>query len=160
MLMLLVLTVGCMVALRVSWETMPAAGAQDDPRAGLDCKDFESQVDAQAELQRDPSDPNVLDEDNDGEACETFDYGTGGQPDGNSENSGSRGSNGGSGDSTTPSPSPEPFPSPSPSPSPSPPPSSDTLMEAGGPTSGPVPLMASGECPKEFPVQQGGACYR
>ncbi len=40
--------------------------AQDN----LNCDDFAFQEDAQAELQRDPSDPNRLDNDNDGIACE------------------------------------------------------------------------------------------
>ena len=35
------------------------------------------------------------------------------------------------------------------------------LLRAGGPTdSGPVPLIQSGGCPKEFPIERGGACYR
>ncbi len=33
------------------------------------------------------------------------------------------------------------------------------LMNAGGPTDGPVPVMPSGGCPKEFPVLLGGGCY-
>jgi hypothetical protein len=36
----------------------------------LDCSDFESQEEAQAVLEEDSSDPNGLDEDSDGEACE------------------------------------------------------------------------------------------
>jgi hypothetical protein len=43
-----------------------------------DCGDFRSQAEAQAELERDPSDPNNLDGDVDGEACETYPYGGGG----------------------------------------------------------------------------------
>ena len=39
-----------------------------------DCADFNSQKDAQAELDRDPSDPSNLDADNDGVACETYPY--------------------------------------------------------------------------------------
>jgi hypothetical protein len=39
-----------------------------------DCASFGSQASAQAELQRDPSDPNNLDADNDGQACEDYDY--------------------------------------------------------------------------------------
>lgn len=38
----------------------------------LDCRDFSSQEDAQAELDRDTSDPHRLDADNDGRACEEF----------------------------------------------------------------------------------------
>jgi hypothetical protein len=77
------------------------------------------------------------------------------------------------GESTIPNPSPSPSPPPSAPPSPSPPPrptpppqpASDppsnqgTLMQAGGSTSGPVPVMPGGGCPREFPVQQDGACY-
>jgi hypothetical protein len=37
---------------------------------GLDREDYNSQAEAQAALEQDPSDPNVLDEDNDGQACE------------------------------------------------------------------------------------------
>ena len=33
------------------------------------------------------------------------------------------------------------------------------LLEAGGPSSGPVPLMPDGGCPREFPTMQNGACY-
>ena len=42
----------------------------------LNCEDFNSQQEAQDEFESDRSDPNNLDADNDGEACETFDYGT------------------------------------------------------------------------------------
>jgi hypothetical protein len=41
----------------------------------LNCEDFASQDEAQAVLDRDPSDPNNLDADNDGMACDTYDYG-------------------------------------------------------------------------------------
>jgi hypothetical protein len=33
------------------------------------------------------------------------------------------------------------------------------LMNAGGPTAGPVPLMPGGGCPEEYPVRRHGACY-
>jgi hypothetical protein len=33
------------------------------------------------------------------------------------------------------------------------------LLEAGGPTSGPLPLMPDGGCPREFPTMRDGACY-
>lgn len=48
----------------------PAAVGQQD----LDCKDFASQADAQAELRSNPSDPNNLDAEDDGVACETYPY--------------------------------------------------------------------------------------
>jgi hypothetical protein len=45
------------------------AQAQDQ----YDCASFSSQESAQAELERDPSDPSNLDADNDGIACEDYD---------------------------------------------------------------------------------------
>jgi hypothetical protein len=33
------------------------------------------------------------------------------------------------------------------------------LLEAGGPTSGPLPLLPDGGCPREFPTMRDGACY-
>jgi hypothetical protein len=44
-----------------------AAAAQD-----LDCRNFATQAEAQAVLDQDPSDPNGLDRDNDGIACESL----------------------------------------------------------------------------------------
>ena len=35
-----------------------------------------------------------------------------------------------------------------------------SLLEAGGPSSGPLPLMPNGGCPREFPTMRDGACYR
>ena len=61
-------------AVTVALAAGPSAGlahAQPD----LDCRDFAFQEDAQAELNRDPSDPHRLDEDqgpDDGIACETL----------------------------------------------------------------------------------------
>ena len=46
----------------------------------LDCASFSSREEAQAELESDLSDPNNLDADDDGQACETFDYGNGSAP--------------------------------------------------------------------------------
>jgi hypothetical protein len=47
--------------------------AQDDD---LNCADFSSQAEAQREYEKDPqNDPNNLDADDDGQACEDFDYG-------------------------------------------------------------------------------------
>jgi hypothetical protein len=48
------------------------AWAQDDD---LNCDDFSSQAAAQREYEKDRSDPNNLDADDDGQACEDFDYG-------------------------------------------------------------------------------------
>ena len=33
------------------------------------------------------------------------------------------------------------------------------LLDAGGPSSGPLPLMSNGGCPREFPIKRDGACY-
>ncbi len=38
-------------------------------------------------------------------------------------------------------------------------PQRDPLMDAGGPTAGPVPLMPGGGCPAEYPVRRHDACY-
>ena len=50
-------------------------GARSAHGAGLDCGDFSTQEDAQAVLDADPSDPNYLDGDGDGIACEALPYG-------------------------------------------------------------------------------------
>ena len=52
---------------------------------------------------------------------------------------------------TSPPPQEPPQPQPTPAPAPQ--------FKAGGSEAGPVPLMPSGGCPKEFPVKQGKACY-
>lgn len=50
--------------------------------------------------------------------------------------------------------------SPSPSTaSPSPNQRRGSLMDAGGPSAGPVPLMPGGGCPEEYPVRRQEACY-
>ena len=53
-----------------------------EPSVNRDCGDFRSRADAQAELERDPRDPNNLDSDDDGIACEELsgDGGGGGSP--------------------------------------------------------------------------------
>ena len=71
----------------------------------MNCGDV-SQAEAQAILLANPLDPNNLDADNDGIACED-----------------------------------------------------DGLLDAGGPTTGPVPMMPNGTCPSEFPEARDGACY-
>ncbi len=45
-------------------------GPSADAQADLDCSDFDTQPEAQAVLEQDPGDPNGLDGDNDGIACE------------------------------------------------------------------------------------------
>lgn len=67
---LAVLLALAVVTVRVGW----AQDGLEDPRGGQNCEDFNSQAEAQAELRSNPSDPSVLDRDNDGVACETFSY--------------------------------------------------------------------------------------
>lgn len=47
-----------------------------------------------------------------------------------------------------------------PPPPPRPTPGQGELFKAGGPSEGPMPLMPDGGCPKEFPLQRGGVCFR
>ncbi len=61
---------------------------------------------------------------------------------------------------TEPKDQPKTQPTPQPQPTPPPQPDQGTLMKASGPSGGPVPKMPDGRCPKEFPVEKGGACYR
>lgn len=35
----------------------------------------------------------------------------------------------------------------------------DSLLRAGGPDDGPLPLMPGGGCPREYPLEVSGACY-
>jgi hypothetical protein len=136
MLVALVLASG--FTLRVAWEqltdpTTPAFAQEDQ----YDCASFGSQESAQAEYDRDPSDPSNLDADGDGIACEDYDYGGGG-----GETTTDAGGGGGAARDQY---------------------QQDTgkgrLMDAGGPSDGPVPLMPDGGCPPEFPVGRNGVCY-
>ena len=47
-------------------------------RNRLNCGDFPSREAAQRELKENPSDRNNLDDENDGQACDDFDYGASG----------------------------------------------------------------------------------
>jgi hypothetical protein len=129
--------------LRVAWEelanpTTPALAQEDQ----YDCASFGSQESAQAELERDLSDPNNLDPDADGQACEDYDYGGGGggstatatsaADDQYDASAGIDQYDAGVG---------------------------STLFDSGGSTSGAAPLMPDGSCPAEFPTERDGACY-
>ena len=70
----------------------PTALAQDG--ADLDCSDFATQQEAQAVFNQDPSDPNNLDADDDGMACETL-------PDGTMEDDAANGNGATNGNGTT-----------------------------------------------------------
>lgn len=117
--------------LRVAWEQLtdpitPALAQTDQ----YDCASFGSQESAQAELERDLSDPNNLDPDANGIACEEYDYGGGG--------------------GTTTDAAQDQYQQDL---------DLGTLFDSGGPTGGPAPPMPDGDCPPEFPIEQNGACY-
>src|ERR671921_486796 len=114
---------------QIVYPIKPAVAQADQ----YDCASFGSQESAQVELDRDPSDPNNLDSDGNGIACDNYPYGTSGSV-----------------PVSTPAPSSVPPDAPSAStppssnssPRPGPPPESRNLFASGGPTNGPVPLMA------------------
>ena len=62
-------------------------------------------------------------------------------------------------------PGPDPSPGPGPGPGQGPgapqpePPRPAPSLNAGGPEAGPLPLMPSGSCPKEYPEMRDNACY-
>ena len=66
---------------------------------------------------------------------------------------------------TGPGPNPGPNQGPNQGPSPGPgapqpePPRPTPSLNAGGPEDGPLPLMPSGSCPKEYPEVRDNACY-
>lgn len=62
------------LALGATFLSMPTAAAAP---GDLDCSDFATQAEAQAEFDSDTSDPNRLDDDGDGIACETLPPGSG-----------------------------------------------------------------------------------
>jgi hypothetical protein len=133
---------------QIIYPSKPAVAQTDQ----YDCASFGSQASAQVELDSDPSDPNNLDSDGNGIACDNYPYGTSGSI----------------ADSTpaprsippdTPSAGASPSTNSSASPRPEPPQESRNLFASGGPTNGPVPLMADGECPAEFPAKRNGLCH-
>ena len=127
-----VLLVAGVFAARAAWEAVPPALAQG---GDLDCADFASQEEAQAELEADPSDPNGLDADSDGIACEELSSGGG-----DDQYSGPI-------DTSDPGTTPDQFQY------------DGTLFASGGPEDGPVPPMPTG-CPEEYPEERDGACWR
>ena len=133
--------------LRLSWEQLMAtpAFAQTDQ---YDCQSFGSQESAQAELERDLSDPNNLDPDADGVACEGYDYGGGG---GTSSPTAAASPTASQEQTASPSAAKDQYEQDV---------GSKNLFDAGGPAGGPVPLLPGGWCPSEYPVERGGACYR
>ena len=146
----LVLVAG--LVLRVAYEQLvypsKPAVAQSDR---YDCASFGSQESAQAVLDSDPSDPNNLDSDGNGRACDDYPYGTSGSVAASSAASSA---------ATTSSASPgNPSRASSKASAPPRPQKTHNLFDSGGPTDGPVPLMADGGCPVEFPVKHSGLCH-
>jgi hypothetical protein len=138
--------------LRFSWEALKepeAAHAQEsraDQRERENCAQFASQQEAQAELNEDITDPLGLDPDVNNIACEDF-FGVSDDPDATNQ-SGDQSS------ATAPATS-----SPTSSASASAQPEPTEMLESGGVSTGPLPLMPDGSCPTAFPVKRDGACY-
>jgi hypothetical protein len=146
--------------LRVAWEelanpTTPAYAQEDQ----YDCASFGSQESAQAELERNPDDPSNLDPDNDGQACEDYDYGVDSVTttttttsatedqytdadaaviDQTSSASASASASAAVVDQYE---------------------GVGSLFDSGGAAGGAVPLMPGGGCPAEYPTEIDGACY-
>lgn len=62
------------LSLLVLLVSSPAAFGQSSETNDLDCIQFATQAEAQANLNANPTDPNGLDVDNDGVACETITF--------------------------------------------------------------------------------------
>ena len=159
MFIVALVVLACGFTLRMAWEELAdpktPAFAQTDQ---YDCESFGSQESAQAELERDLSDPNNLDPDANGIACEGYDYGGGG---------GSTAATASSSATQDPTAA-DPTASATADPTASATAATDqyqedlgskNLFNAGGPAGGPAPLMADGSCPPEYPAKHNGACY-
>ena len=156
---LLALVVG--VTGRITYERVvntatPAYAQDEDPTIGRDCDSFRSQAEAQAALRADPSDPDVLDEDegpDDGIACETTGY-----DDQTTDLTPVAAAVGGGSASPAPTTTSSPPPTTS-----SPAPTDDRpgdMLDSGGPKHGPVLTMPDGSCLPEYPIKRNGYCYR
>jgi len=147
---------------------VPGASAQEE---GLDCDDFASQADAQEELRRALTDPNGLDPDADGEACEEYPY-----PQDETttqfettqlettqfETTRSIPTETTTQDETTTRSIPAETTQYQPPPVTvaEPPVEEPPLFVSGGPGDGPAPLMPNGGCPPEYPIEKGDGCHR
>ncbi len=170
----LVLVVGVVGRITYEQTTEPAYAQDEDPTVGRDCDDFRSQAEAQAALRADPSDPDVLDEDegpDDGIACETTEY-----DDQTTDLTPVAAAVGGGSASPAPTTTSSPAPTTTSSPAPTTDNGDDTgasqdqydddsddrpgdLMKSGGPTHGPVLTMPDGSCLPEYPIKRNGYCY-
>jgi hypothetical protein len=159
-LAVLVLVVG--VVGRTTYERVlntdtPAYAQDEDPTIGRDCDDFRSQAEAQAALRADPTDPDVLDEDegpDDGIACETTAY------DDQTTDLTPVAAAVGDGGSASPAPTTTSSPAPTTN---SPAPTDDRpgdMLDSGGPKHGPVLTLPDGTCIPDYPIKRNGYCYR
>jgi hypothetical protein len=139
---------------QITYPSKPAVAQADQ----YDCPSFGSQESAQVELDSDPSDPNNLDSDGNGRACDDYPYGTSGSVAASSVSPSTPAPS--SPSTSKPSANASPSSNASASPKPKPPQKSRNLFASGGPTNGPVPLMADGGCPVEFPVKHDGLCHK
>lgn len=145
----LVLVTGVVGRIAYEQTTEPAYAQDEDPTIGLDCDDYNSQAEAQAALRQDPSDPDVLDEDegpDDGIACETTDYD---DPARDETPVAAAIENGGS---ASPDPDPEPRQQRRQQ--------RNGLMDSGASGPGPVLTLPDGSCIPDYPVKRNGYCYR
>ena len=134
---------------QIIYPSKPAVAQADQ----YDCASFGSQESAQVELDSDPSDPNNLDSDGNGRACDNYPYGTSGSVAASTPVPSSA-------PPVEPSASALPSSNASASPEPKPLQKSSNLFASGGPTNGPVPVMSNGRCPVEFPLKHKGLCHK
>ena len=106
----------------------------------LNCSDFRYQEDAQAVLDADPSDPNRLDGDNDGIACESLPHRPAPQPV----------------RTATPAPTRVPTPAPTPRPAPTPAPTPAPVVAPSGPPAGATARCRDGTY--SYAASHQGAC--
>ncbi len=154
-LLIVALVLASGFTLRVAWEelanpTTPAFAQEDQ----YDCASFGSQESAQAELERDLSDPNNLDPDADGQACDDYDYGGGGGDDSTAAATAaataSASASSAADDQYDASAGIDQYDASA---------GVGSLFDSGGSSGGAVPLMPDGSCPAEFPAERDGACY-
>jgi hypothetical protein len=149
-LVLVVGVVGRTTYERVLNTDTPAYAQDEDPTIGRDCDNFRSQAEAQAALREDPSDPDVLDEDegpDDGIACETTAY------DDQTTDLTPVAAAVGDGGSASPTPTTTSSPAPTDD-------RPGDMLDSGGPKHGPVLTMPNGSCLPEYPIKRNGYCYR
>jgi hypothetical protein len=147
-LLIVALVLASGFTLRVAWEelanpTTPAFAQEDQ----YDCASFGSQESAQAELERNPDDPSNLDPDDDGQACEDYDYGVDGDTTTTSSATEDQYDTSATIDQYGGAAAVDQYQG------------VGSLFDSGGAASGAVPPMPAGGCPAEFPTEIDGACY-